>query len=422
LEHCYFLYGGIQMKAFARVFAVGLMTVALATFVACGDDDTPTPQPDSVETPDDGDTDTTEPGDDVKPGEDVDAREDTDPGEEPEPDTKEDADTEDDTDTDTEEPPECVKDCEGRTCGLDPVCGESCGECDTDGGEICVEMIGQCLEAKNWDTDKPTSWGPAGLVQTLDLPDTGTSKEVCFDYTDDGSGDNGLATVKGLIGDALKDAHTFGIIFEFEDVANFENSGEFRLIGLMGEPDESEGAEPGDYLINEDSYIKEAAVPMITFPGSEVTNRVLTTPKARFVLTVPVKDDLVISASLSDAQIKGDVVACDDDDKCADGVVIENGVLSGILTKQDFQRVADDLVAWCDAQPEDERDSICGYLKPATINMVLGLFDLHKKDDGTYVPKNPEEGFPANALSACVQFTLSKIVIKGFIPEEPAAE
>jgi hypothetical protein len=54
--------------------------------------------------------------------------------------------------------------------------------------------------------------------------------------------------------------------------------------------------------------------------------------------------------------------------------------------------------------------------------MVLGLFDLHKKDDGTYVPKNPEEGFPANALSACVQFTLSKIVIKGFIPEEPAAE
>jgi|GEM_PF-685408 hypothetical protein len=422
------------MKAFARVFAVGLMTVALATFVACGDDDTPTPQPDSVETPDDGDTDTTEPGDDVKPDEDVDAREDTDPGEEPEPDTKEDADTEDDTDTkedadteddtdtDTEEPPECVKDCEGRTCGLDPVCGESCGECDTDGGEICVEMIGQCLEAKNWDTDKPTSWGPAGLVQTLDLPDTGTSKEVCFDYTDDGDGDNGLSGVKGLIGNALKDAHTFGIIFEFEDVTNFENSGEFRLIGLMGEPDKSEGAEPGDYLINEDSYIREAAVPMITFPGSEVTNRVLTTPKARFVLTIPVQENLVISASLSDAQIKGDVVACDDDDKCADGVVIENGVLSGILTKQDFQRVADDLVAWCDAQPEDERDSMCGYLKPSTINMVLGLFDLHKKSDGTYVPKNVDEGFPANALSACVQFTLSKIVIKGFIPEEPAAE
>jgi hypothetical protein len=84
--------------------------------------------------------------------------------------------------------------------------------------------------------------------------------------------------------------------------------------------------------------------------------------------------------------------------------------------------VADDLVAWCDAQPEDERDSMCGYLKPSTINMVLGLFDLHKKSDGTYVPKNVDEGFPANALSACVQFTLSKIVIKGFIPEEPAAE
>lgn len=36
----------------------------------------------------------------------------------------------------------CVPACEGRTCGLDPVCGKSCGTCGT--GETCDEAAGTC--------------------------------------------------------------------------------------------------------------------------------------------------------------------------------------------------------------------------------------------------------------------------------------
>lgn len=40
---------------------------------------------------------------------------------------------------------ECVPDCAGRTCGLDPVCGVSCGICRT--GQSCDEEVGQCEAA-----------------------------------------------------------------------------------------------------------------------------------------------------------------------------------------------------------------------------------------------------------------------------------
>lgn len=36
----------------------------------------------------------------------------------------------------------CTPDCTGRTCGLDPVCGVSCGTCST--GETCDADVGQC--------------------------------------------------------------------------------------------------------------------------------------------------------------------------------------------------------------------------------------------------------------------------------------
>lgn len=35
-----------------------------------------------------------------------------------------------------EEPPPCEPDCAGRVCGVEPVCGETCGECE--GDEVCI--------------------------------------------------------------------------------------------------------------------------------------------------------------------------------------------------------------------------------------------------------------------------------------------
>lgn len=37
---------------------------------------------------------------------------------------------------------ECTPDCSGRTCGLDPICGVSCGTCSS--SETCNADVGQC--------------------------------------------------------------------------------------------------------------------------------------------------------------------------------------------------------------------------------------------------------------------------------------
>lgn len=40
---------------------------------------------------------------------------------------------------------QCTPDCSGRTCGLDPICGVSCGSCAT--GQLCDDATGQCQTA-----------------------------------------------------------------------------------------------------------------------------------------------------------------------------------------------------------------------------------------------------------------------------------
>ena len=40
---------------------------------------------------------------------------------------------------------QCTPDCTNRVCGLDPVCGVSCGECAS--GQSCDATVGQCKAA-----------------------------------------------------------------------------------------------------------------------------------------------------------------------------------------------------------------------------------------------------------------------------------
>ena len=54
-----------------------------------------------------------------------------------------DGDADSDSDSDSDVAPDgCVPACEGRLCGLDPVCGESCGECVI--GQVCDDLRGVC--------------------------------------------------------------------------------------------------------------------------------------------------------------------------------------------------------------------------------------------------------------------------------------
>jgi hypothetical protein len=126
-------------------------------------------------------------------------------------------------------------------------------------------------------------------------------------------------------------------------------------------------------------------------------------------LSVPVSDGVVIDATVLQAKIKADVTA----GATTAGFEATNGVLSGILTKQELETALARLQATCDAAPANAKPDFCSYLKVATSAMNL-LFDLHQVGDGTFVAKTKE--LPGDAASLCLTFTLSQAKITGFEP------
>ena len=307
----------------------------------------------------------------------------------------------------TDEGP-CVPQCGEMECGVDPVCRESCGTCDD--GFVCDTIQGKCFEECDWMNDKPAEWGPTGVISYLQTPANKTAAgEVCFDYTGEGTGDSGLAGLAGQVNPALVDAiegGDIGIIFEFTDVADFANSGTFTLNGLLGASTADPATVGGEYDLSEDGYVPETCRPLIYFMEAEIVAGELTTPKSRFALSIPLDETLILDVNLIDAQLKGTVT-----EGGVDGVVLTDGVLSGILTRTEIEATIDALQASCDAAPEGEEPSYCGYLGMAK-QLLPTLFDLHRTDDGEYFLKGGE--YAANAISVCMTYELAKATIRGF--------
>jgi hypothetical protein len=314
----------------------------------------------------------------------------------------------------------CCPDCEGRECG-DDGCGGTCGSGCTslaacDGGTLCDALSGRCVDACCWATDRPTTWGPAAVVSALQTPaDAAVVKATCFDYTGEGDGDNGLKGLAGQVNGPLADAVSGGsiaILFELAGVTDFANTPSFQLNGLMGQSTETPAATRGDFYVSEDSYVAETCMPMISFRGAGITAGALAAGPSEFRLSIPIQADLVIDATLIQAQIKGTVANAD----AADGYEIAGGVLSGVLTKAQLEAALAKLQAACDAAPADAKPSYCSYLTVAKSAMAL-LFDLHDNGDGTFRLKTKD--LPGDAASVCLAFTMSKAKVVGFVPTVP---
>jgi hypothetical protein len=256
-------------------------------------------------------------------------------------------------------------------------------------------------------------WGPAGAISSLTTPtDAAVVKSLCFDYTGDGLGDNGLKGLAGQVNGPLADAVSGGaiaILFELPGVTDFANTGSFQLNGLLGKSAATPVATTGDFTVQEASYITEVCQPMIYFKNASITAGALAAGPSEFQLSVPVSDGVVIDATVLQAKIKADVTA----GATTAGFEATNGVLSGILTKQELETALARLQATCDAAPANAKPDFCSYLKVATSAMNL-LFDLHQVGDGTFVAKTKE--LPGDAASLCLTFTLSQAKITGFEP------
>jgi hypothetical protein len=303
-----------------------------------------------------------------------------------------------------------VPNCTDRECGDDGL-GGSCGTCT--GGTACAALTGRCVNAGPYLP--PTSWGPAGVTSSLQTPsDQAVIQSTCFDYTGDGLGDNGLRGLASQVNGPLAtlvQADATLLLFELLGVTDFTNTASFQLNGLMGRSASTPPAASGDVYVLLDSYILDIDAPMIYFPGARITNGALAAGPSEFQLSIPVSDGLVIDATLIQAKVKGDILA----GATADGFELANGVLSGVLTKQQLETAIAKLQATCDAAPSSAKPDYCGYLKVAVNAMPL-LFDLHQVGDGTFVAKSKDN--PADAASICLFFGLSKAKVIGYEPNE----
>ncbi len=396
------------MKRNARIFTVLLATAALVGWVACGGDDG-----------DEKDTTTTDTVQEVSPEVIQEVAVET-VEEVTHPDAVEETAPEVVQEVVEEVTPEvveeviCVPSCGTRVCG-DDGCGGSCGDCGTD--KTCDPLQGICIDNCDWATDKPMTWGPVGAVSALQTPaDAEVVKATCFDYTADGLGDNGLKGLAGQVNGPLADAVNGGdiaILFELFGVTDFQNTASFQLNGLMGESTAEPPATTGDFYIDESSYVTEICQPMIYFKNAKIENGVLSAGPSEFRLSIPISEEVMIDATLIQAQLKGTIANGD----AATGFELTGGVLSGVLTKEELQTAIDTLQAECDAAPATDKPSYCSYLTVAKSAMNL-LFDMHqvKGEDGslTFVPKSKEN--PGDAASVCLTYTLSKAKVIGYKP------
>ncbi len=308
----------------------------------------------------------------------------------------------------------CVPNCTDRVCGSNGCDGGSCGTCDAT--KACSELTGTCVDKCDWAVDKPTAWGPTGAIASLTTPaDAAVVKSLCFDYTGDSLGDNGLKGLAGQVNGPLADAVSGGdiaILFELAGVTDFLNTASFQLNGLLGASSTTPPTTTGDFFVQETSYITEICQPMIFFPGAKIVAGAMSAGPSEFQLSIPISEGLVIDATLIQAKVKANLTA----GGTANGFAATEGVLSGVLTKQQLETAIAKLQASCDAAPANAKPDFCSYLKVATSAMNL-LFDLHQVGDGTFVAKTKE--LPGDAASVCLSYTLATAKVTGFEPVAP---
>ena len=287
---------------------------------------------------------------------------------------------------------QCTADCGTAVCG-DDGCAGSCGDCPVDTECYMGECVGPCT--------LPDAWDPVGVVLSLQSPaDATVVADMCPDFSGDAKGDNGLKALASMINPELEKALTggeMGILFEFLGVDATPE--DFILVGQVGEPKEVDSTE---FLIEAAGY-DPLCEPVISFPNSSITGGELAAGPSIFTLDLAAMgvDEVPLVLSIGDTQISGTVTATG-----ADGVVVESGVLAGVLTKELVEEALATAEVACDV-PNPE--SFCSYLSVAKQFLPM-LFDLDLE------PAGAPDGVK-DAASVCFQYTLGKATIAGYKPE-----
>lgn len=277
----------------------------------------------------------------------------------------------------------------------DALDNDASGQPDSPDSDTCV-----C----DWDTKKPTTWGPAALVVSIAVMPANQVADQCHDYTGDGEGD---ASSFDVIATLLTGDDSGGAIapdpprvLVMKGYGAQDPGTPFRidvLTGMVQTPAGPDGTPPAEFRVAVDAYDTSSCLPRSTLPNPVYGDATLWAGPGPWRLKIRFqRTDLATELLLVDLYARGIFIGA----TVEEGFRVPQASVSGIVTKEDIFTVIDYSQTVCDSAPEGQEPEACAYLSTAKA-MVMQRLDFHRADDGTI--SRATSDLAANAMVLCLQ-------------------
>jgi hypothetical protein len=235
------------------------------------------------------------------------------------------------------------------------------------------------------------------VYSRLETPADKTYVEAnCPDFSGDGKGDSAIRSYASMLNPEIQKAIQGGsvsVLFEFAGLADdFNGPAEFELNRLVGKPDPNT---QGGYLLDKKSYDPLTCTPLITLHAL-LRDWFFQAGPSRSALRLRLSEaeEATLMIPMYNTWIKGNIVSGG-----PNGVIVQNGILAGILRKQDLDQALATAEQVCQQNPQDW----CSYISTAK-QLLPMLYDLDLD------PNIPGK----DAMSICFLFELGPAVITGY--------
>lgn len=234
--------------------------------------------------------------------------------------------------------------------------GEADGDADGEGdGDLEPDLVLADPPPSCDDADRPArcdedpttfdDWSPASLITELKIAD----ETCCFDFTDDGFINNDLPGIIGLfstlgeINETLAESvadGTITLVLEHAGLTEAVDGAEFDINFLLAE------AVEGGVLINPASF-EEGVYPEAVLPNAKLTDDngelIVTAGPGTVFITLELFE-LELELAIRNAKVEAVVVGTSEDG----GVILEEGILGGVILFSDLTVAINRIASTCD--------------------------------------------------------------------------
>lgn len=222
--------------------------------------------------------------------------------------------------------------------------------------------------------------GPFSYVWRIQLPQSGTDAECCFDFTGDGVTDNGLGTLTGALGAISPDTDiqatldsavadgSIALLLEYAGLDETTKTGATQLWFYLATNDvDGDGsgdqawdpalkAGEGIFQVQPTSLAADGS-PLIKFEAASIDSNVLSAGPGDFPLSLPIPGLLTLDVTIKQATLEADVrseasgIFTTDADIDSDGdgtpEVWGGGKLGGVIPVEQVINILNDLANDC---------------------------------------------------------------------------